>query len=76
MQLPNPRFLIDQAKAFIASSDTGRVAASLAAKDAEIARLREDQEEMKRILLDMQEAQKPRRGRPPKVDHDDAEAAA
>lgn len=76
VQLPNVRFLIEQAKAFLESADTGKVAASLAAKDAEIARLREDQEEMKRILLDMQEAQKPRRGRPPKADHDDAEAAA
>ena len=59
---------------FLKATDKAAVVQDLAAKDAEIARLREEQEEMKRILLEMQaEAQKPRRGRPPR---EEQEAAA
>ena len=75
IQLPNPRGLIEQAQRFLAAHDKARIASDLESKDAEIARLREEQEDMKRILLEMQEAQdKPKRGRPKHTDDQQAVA--
>lgn len=79
IQLPGARGLVEQAKMFLESTDRSKAAAMAAEKDAIIAALKEDQEEMKQLLLEMQaqlaEA-KPRRGRPPKVDADlEGEAA-
>lgn len=76
--LPGMVTLQQQAKLFLENRENSKVAAQMAEKDMMIANLREEQEEMKRILIEMQaESQKPRRGRPPKVrDDDDTEEAA
>ena len=67
LKLPNARHLVEQAALFLAASDKSAAASAMAEKDAQIARMRDEQEEMKRILLDMQRnVDKPRRGRPPK----------
>lgn len=76
IQLPGARVLVEQAARFLQASDKAVIAADMAAKDALIATMREEQEEMKRILLDMQAQAKseprPRRGRPPNESLEDA----
>lgn len=78
IQLPGARGLVEQAKLFLASADRSKVAADLAAKDAQIASMVEQQAELKQIILDMQAelAAKPRRGRPQKVETEQEEEAA
>ncbi|MEQ1672139.1 MAG: hypothetical protein ABL893_14875, partial [Hyphomicrobium sp.] len=78
IQLPNARNLVEQAKAFLAAADQGKLATELASRDAEIARLREGQEEMARMMKELlADRDKPRRGRPPKsASEDDMEAVA
>jgi hypothetical protein len=78
IQLPGARALVENAQRFLAAQDKNKVAAELAAKDEQIARLRDDQAEMMKLLEEMQaqiNESKPRRGRPPKVETDEHEAA-
>ncbi len=76
--LPNMRALRDMAKLFLASSDRAKTASDLADMQRQNDLLREEQEELRRIILEMQAERdaKPRRGRPPKADADDIEAVA
>lgn len=78
VRLPGIREVQANAKRFLASKDQAKVAAQLAEKDQEINALKDRLDEMAEMILSMkQEQEKPRRGRPPKVQaDDDAEDAA
>lgn len=68
-QLPNVRSIQQQARLFLENMGSSKVAAALEQKDREMAAMREEMEEMKKLLLDqMNDEEAPRRrGRPPKV---------
>lgn len=74
--LPNVRGLKTLAQAFLASRDQSKVAADLAEKDRRMAEMQERIAEMEAFILEQHrereaaEADRPRRGRPPKVSED------
>lgn len=83
VQLPGVRDIQENARRYLASADQMAVARSLEAKDAEIAEMRDQMEELRQMLVasmansetdleaDGSEAPK-RRGRPPKIRDEDA----
>lgn len=81
--LPNVRGLKELAANFLAGSDRAKVASALSEKDREIAEMRAELEEMKQLLLaDAQQELAPdgseaprRRGRPPRAETTQTEAA-
>lgn len=73
--LPGLRGLQDQAKAFLDSRGAADIAAQMAQKDAEMAAMRAEMEELKRLMLEAEPdlepdgAERPRRrGRPPRTE--------
>lgn len=76
VQLPNARGLRDLAQKFLDARDNQRVAERMTERDQEVATLKEQLEEMKQLLLSQQSSDDDeaprRRGRPPKVAHQDA----
>lgn len=75
VQLPGLRGLQDQAKLFLEGRGTAAIAADLAQKDAEIAAMRAEMEELKKLMLESEPdlepdgAERPRRrGRPPRTE--------
>lgn len=72
IQLPGARTLAENAKRFIAAQDKATVVNELAEKDAKIASLNEQLEELRQIVLAKMNSddddQPKRRGRPPKVE--------
>ena len=77
VQLPNVMAIQTLAKSFLAAKDQTVVASALAAKDAEVADLKDQLEELRQLILQQQgepeddddAPEKPkRRGRPPKAD--------
>lgn len=74
IQLPGARLIVENAQRFLKAQDKAQVASELAAKDEQIAALKADQEELK-ALVEQLMADKPRRGRPPKSETAETEAA-
>lgn len=76
VMLPNIRGLVESAKLFLSTADQAKVAEALKAKDAELALMREQMEELRQLVLareaepEVDEDGDPvpkRRGRPPKA---------
>lgn len=76
--LPGVRDLKLMAGKFLEAQDKTKFADEMARKDAEMALLREQMEEMRQIVLEQAKAktedERPRRGRPPKIEADEAVA--
>lgn len=79
IKLPQAREMRENAKRFLAAADKQKVANEVAKVQSENAEMKDQLEELKRIIMEQQNElavlTKPRRGRPPKGDQEEADAA-
>lgn len=73
LPIPSPRDLVKQARAYLDASDRGAAAKKVAEQDAKIEALQEQLAAAMELLNE--QAEKPKRGRPAKVEDDMEEAA-